>query len=280
MRVLPNPRHRRSPRNLTLNLVFPEWADGHGIFSMLANTENLPWAAISPLGLDIAYHGQRSGEKFIAPMLYNWIDEDNPVKLTDAGYAKLVSALLAVYGQKWNHLWSIYTKEYDPLHTYTITETGSDERTTDRDYTDTNTKDLSTTDTYEESGTDNNTRTPNLTDNQLNKVYGFNSSAGVNESEATATHTGTETNAGTNTSESTNTNEQTGTDTYVKDETVDEAGSYEKTRTGNVYRSPSELLSFDREFWLVDYFSIIFKDIDEMLTLAVYSESPINTIVF
>ena len=271
-----NPRHRRSPRNLLINQAFADWDDGGGLFSIFAsdNTE-LPGEDVSAAALDIAYHGMRSGEKFCAPIIYNYVDEDTG-ELTEVGATKIKNALLAMFSQKWSHLWEIYTAEYNPLHTYTLTEEGEDSRTTDTDATNTETKDLLTTNRYEEDTTDSNTRIPNLTDTQTNQVFGFNSSSAVDQSKSTATHTGTEGNSGSGSVDSTGTTEQDGTDTNVLDKTVDESGSYSKTRTGNLYRSPAELLSFDRDFWLTGYFDIVFADIDKMLTLSVYADGQIN----
>ena len=271
-----NPRHRRSPRNLLINQAFADWDDGGGLFSILAaDSTELPWEDVSAAALDIAYHGMRSGEKFCAPIIYNYVDEDTG-ELTEAGATKIKNALLAMFSQKWSHLWNIYTAEYNPLHTYTLTEEGEDSRTTDTDATNTETKDLLTTNRYEEDTTDSNTRTPNLTDTQNNQVYGFNSSTPVDQSKSTAIHTGTEGNSGSGSVDSVGTTEQDGTDTNVLDKTVDESGSYSKTRTGNLYRSPAELLSFDRDFWLTGYFDIVFADIDKMLTLSVYADGQIN----
>ena len=115
-----NPRHRRSQKNLTLNEVIPDWDTGDGIFSYIDDA--MPWSqSVSAAGLDIAYHGQRSGDKFISSMMYRWLDDDG--ELTDTGFSKLKSAITARYNQKWSHLWSIYTTEYSPLNTYSLEET-------------------------------------------------------------------------------------------------------------------------------------------------------------
>ncbi len=273
---------------MTLNQAMPEWDDGSGIFSKLNAATTLPWASVSATGLDIAYHGQRSGSKFIAPMLYNWLDTS--AEITTTGYTKLTTALIARYMQKWTHLWTIYTKQYDPLQTYSLTESGESDRT--------RTPNLTTTDSLDQTdvhdGTVDSTETPAemIATQSVSQVaaadnrFGFNTTPDAPVPNSTASESTTsstnESHSGTNrtqtdsdytdTRDADSTRHETGTESYEED--------YTKTRVGNMYRSPAELLSFDRDFWLQDFFSIVFQDVDDMLTLQVYSESPVNRTVF
>lgn len=340
--LFPNPRHRRSPKNLTLNDAFPDWDDGLGIFSLLAATTETPWTTDSPVGLDIAYHGQRSGNKFIAPMLYRWIDENAALSAT--GIEKVMLAIQSRYYQKWKHLWSVYTTQYSPLDSYNLRETGSNSGSHSESGTDTRTPNLTKADTYSETSSRDGTRTPDITTKDVldedmttkqdgsgsttyghvitdngtsnqttdNKTFGFNSSAAVNTNQSTTnstntntqTHSGQDSNTnaltGTDTHDSTNTrtetgtekneetgkrdytneHKETGTDTMQKSSSGTESGEYTRTRVGNMYRSPAELLQLDREFWMDDFFSIVFRDMDELLTLAVYSEADPRVKVF
>lgn len=275
-----NPRHRRSPKNLTLNDVLPDWDSGHGIFSQLNSNTTTPWtpSAETASSLDIAYHGQRSGDKFIAPIVYKWLDDNG--ELTSGGIEKIVSAISAYFYQSWAHLWELYIKEYDPLHTYTMTETNSE--TENRQLSDdtTRTPNLTNETVVDQDTTDTSTRTPNLTEETENKTYGFNSATAVPESESTTTSTGTETDSGSGTLDTTTTNTETGTETTERTIGEEKTNSATKTRTGNAYRSPAELMSFDRTFWLKGYFQIIFEDLDNFLTLPIYSESEVNTKVW
>ena len=332
--ILMNPRHRRSPKNLLLNDVFTDWETGYGIFSFLENKVGVPWSNTSSAGLDIAYHGERSGEKFVAPIVYNWIDEDGD--LTSDGVNKLVSAIKARYYQKWEHLWSVYTAEYSPLNTYNITESGQSDSTGTDDKTSTRTPNL----TEAKTGTDNMTIMRDSVDTNAHghvisdsgtdtetlqhghvvedagepstvteqTVSGFNSEyytpkshdATNTTTDNTQTHSGSDVNTTLHGKTETHSgsdidtldydatenrtlnlsNTTTGTDTTVDDVDTTSHNEYSSTKQGTMYRSPAELLSLDREFWLVDYFGIVFEDVDHMLTLGIYSEKTPTTKIF
>lgn len=428
-----NPRHRRSPKNLQLNDVFPEWAGQEGgFFLQMENLVNaFPWSSSVPASyLDVAYHGVRSGEKFVSPLVYNFLNSDG--ELTSSGFAHIAYAVQSVYWQKWNHIWSLYSTQYNPLDTYTYTEEstrtiadeGNNEVTkaaTDtlrRGGTDSEQTSGSVSRTVEsernaelggsdvastahgheievtESGTDSLTHGLTVTDSgteaknlahglvttqsgdetvttdhdatvtdegnpsetDTGKVKGFNSTVFADSDQTVknittdntqttdetstvttdfgkvVTNSGTDTdtttfgkvvrNTGTDSSQNSvnRTEEHSGTDaettTYGKTEsetsessdtetnsktstrtlnltdsdtanehTTEETANtrtdeYTATKTGNMYRSPAELLSMDREFWLTEFFSIVFDDVDKMLTLGIYSERTPNTKFF
>ena len=284
--ILMNPRHRRSPKNLTLNDVFPEWYDSGGIFSALDDSDAVPWEGVESSGLDIAYHGEKSGSKFISPLLYNFIDTDG--EITTAGKEAVSSAIKARYYQKWNHLWGVYSTQYNPLDTYNLTETNERDLTRGEDesgsmvhghvITDGGTD--TTTTTHGHVVTDTGDPTSDTTD----QVMGFNSSEFVDKQKTSVeshtdnveTHSGSDTNALLH--GKTETNSGTDTTSSEIDETVHE--EFSSTKQGTMYRAPAELLSLDRDFWLRDFFSIVFEDVDNMLTLAIYSERDTQTKVF
>ena len=425
-----NPRHRRSPRNLTLNKAYPEWYDSKGVFSSMSTA---PWASdVSLSSIDIAYHGEHSGEKFVAPLIYHFVDDDGEV--TQSGYAAIANMLLNRYGAKWEHLWGLYTLEYGVLNSYNLVETRHREATTEEELDNTHT--VQRTDTHnhptktvavdstrtpalEESTTveeevvvdgtklrtanlqektdvdeevvvdASDVRTANLTeettvdedttrgvdetttvthghvvttdndttDNVTNSKYGFNSAAAVptDSSSSTGTSDTTETHSGqdvtvvdsdeTGTKDSTTTKETTGTDRHDEDstttkdssttlkttgtDTIDDDSTTTKegtttkstsgteeysetevesytgtdslvktgsetdardgstseeedvstTKTGNIFKSPAELMMADRDFWLTDFFSIVFEDVDQMITLAIYPERTVRHLV-
>lgn len=120
-----NPRHRRSPKNLTLNDVYDDWLIGHGVLSSLITA---PWhSSVSDTGLDLAYHGSHSGGKFVTSLLYNFIDDDGHI--TNSGFSAVATVLMAKYGAKWAHLWQLYATQYNPLHAYNMSETEVSEDT-------------------------------------------------------------------------------------------------------------------------------------------------------
>lgn len=281
--------HRRSPKNLTLNKAFPNWASSGGIFSALDSDNSMPWHGaenISSVGLDISYHGSHSGDKFVAPIVYNWLDDN--AALTQAGISNLVAALKATYLQKWSHIWSLYTAEYSPLDSYDVVET------MDRDLSHTIDSDKRRTDNLTErtqgdddltnSGTDTITDTPSGTETVENSVYGFNSDAYVPSDKTVTTPlvVNTETNQHGHKAErdidTTTTN--TGYQTLTEDASNADTEDYTKTRSGRMYNIPAEMLKADRDFWLDGYFSSVFDDLDEMLTLAIYSDSEVQSTIF
>lgn len=331
-----NPRHRRSPKNLTLNLTLPDWDSGDGIFSKLeASTTPTPWHSyVSAVGLDIAYHGMNSGNKFVTDIFYKYLDDDG--ELTAAGAGKIVSAIQARFYQKWTHLWSDYVMEYSPLNTYDITESGSktaetetsddvtrtpnltERRQGDDDITYANdaTNELTHGHVITDSGTDTTTDTHGhvITESgspvtvEVGQVKGFDSSDFVDKTKDTTTqtlgkvetHSGQDTSATqygkieTNSGKDTTSIEEdsttqrdidistttTGTERTVSDGTDSYSEEFSSTKQGTMYRAPAELLKLDRDFWLDDYFSIIFADLDSLLTLSVYSESEPSRYVF
>lgn len=424
-------RHRRSPKNLTINDVYPEWINTHGVISSITEA---PWVdSVDPIDLDLAYHGVRSGEKFAAPLLYNFLDTEGTI--TTSGYSTIGRILWTRYHLKWGHLWQLYNTEYNPLDSYNIRETRTRDSSRTDDVEDSRTVNLSDVTTYPQKSTSSSqlrtpnlsetktfpeksvstsqTRTPNLSetttmpsktttisqtrtpnleeetvvddavttnvessdDTTYGKVltteaenestaqdntFGFNTTAadgvpagkstqsGSNSTTETAsgtdsrdktedttstrdttttvTSTGTETVAGTETesytgnksvsstgtervtedvaetyegSETVNKTgtettsntvtesytgtesiNHTGTDVNAREATGSESEEIESTKTGNIFKSPAELLSADREFWLTEFFSIVFDDIDAMLTLSIYSESEVYHKVF
>lgn len=281
--------HRRSPKNLTLNKAFPNWASSGGIFSALDSDDSMPWHGaenISSVGLDISYHGSHSGAKFVAPIVYNWLDDNGAV--TQAGIANLVAALKATYLQKWSHIWSLYTAEYSPLDSYDVVET------MDRDLSHTIDSEKRRDDNLTErtqgdddltnSGTDTITDTPSGTETVEDSVYGFNSDAysPTNKTVTTPLVVNTETNQHGHKAErdidTTTTN--TGYQTVTEDASNEDTEDYTKTRSGRMYNVPAEMLKADRDFWLDGYFSSVFDDLDEMLTLAIYSDSEVQSTIF
>lgn len=342
-----NPRHRRSPLNQTLNNAYPDWISGGGVISSL---EDPPWYGnVDSSSLDLAYHGEHSGGKFIAPLVYHFLDADSG-EITDDGKSKIAGALKARFYMKWLHLWGVYMSEYDPLNTYNMTETGHREggssgsgtetetlntqvaetidETVQSTGKDTDTKNLTSTETIDEDTTSSGSTTGSTvhghvidtsgTDSQntTNTVWGFNtptdtavphdSQSRTGENQSTETHSGTDTTSSassdTGTRDVTDTTTQTGTDTIDRTNKTDTDAdnvttttgtntnqstesenyfeNYSNEKKGTMYRAPGELLSLDRDFWLVDYFSIVFADIDSLLTLAVYPERRVRNIIY
>lgn len=294
-----NPRHRRSPKNQILMNAYPSYLDGYGVFSFM---ENMPWSTtLEASDLDVLYFSH-SGMKFIAPFMYNFLDDDG--EMTTAGANRVGALLRTRFIMKWEHLWNNYTMGYNPLHTYSLTEEGSKSR--ELDGTDSQTRTPNLTDratiddtvTYEEDTSSSLVHGETVTDSGTNdtttehKVQGFNSSDYVSHSEdvvdgentSSEIHSGTDSTTGANDSttsrDGTNVLTKTGTETTSGTNSEDESEEYTVTKSGNAYRSPAELLELDRILWETDFLDIVFADIDSVITLAVYSDRPINKYVF
>ena len=175
--------------------------DVNALFNTL-ETLGAPWSDESkPLqyvSLGTLYW-MRSRKKIVASFVVEEI-EDSGVELDD--YA---ADLLAMYGDKWTHLWDLFLMEYNPIENYNMIESGSDVNTKtgslDRSGAVTRTGSLdrsgaitksgseSVTDDITYSGKEANTRSGYIEDTgakadnqteQDNKIYGYNSSTGVN----------------------------------------------------------------------------------------------------
>lgn len=207
-----------------LDDVFNRWLEGHGIFYGLQQLD-VPWktANVNTM-LDLEYHGNISGEKFISPLV-NKVVENHA---TDTNISTLASVIFAMNNTNWAKEWATLTQEYIPVQNYNVTEEMSDDITTfehgltttrtdnlasqkaiteDVDYgssitrTDnllhtkegTETKDYDTTDLRTDNlvltkgGKETNVTTPTTEKTVLNQVKGFNSTSFVDESKTIET---------------------------------------------------------------------------------------------
>lgn len=338
-------RHRRSPKNLTVNRIYNNF-QSTGVINSFHNPPWEEWGAQFALsesdinGLNIIYHTVQSGGKFASPLLYLYLDDDGHI--TNDGAALVANAILSRFRLKWTRLWEDYNIEYNPLYTYNMTiektravtdnTTSTDNITEEITEEGTNTRTLNlahsseSDSTQRESTTNRGTVTTaksdtiahgktistsgSSTSNKSINRFGFNTSDNVpvpyqTESE-TVTNSGSEQEGGTttDTGQSTVTNDLittvtgetedtasgTNTGTVIDDNEVTTGGetnstgsvdrdieeSSSDTRVGLMYRSAAEILSLDRDFWLNDYFSIVFSDIDSLITLPIFSEREPN----
>lgn len=199
-----NPRHSRSPRNLLLGRAIPRWASADGIFVHLDEDNEMPWSTstqVTALGLDIAYEGQHSNQKFVAPLFYNWLDADG--ELTSTGMDSLCAALKAKYLQKWKHLWDLYSSTYGPLDTLAVRETGSRQSTKAGTGTDTMSIDDETTRNLTRSGTNNETLTIDDESGRNATISGTNSNTRTDNLTEQSSGTDGTINSGTDTTTST-----------------------------------------------------------------------------
>lgn len=238
---------------MKLNNIMPEPADG-GIFETIKSWA--PWrASVDADVLDLDYIYNHSGYKTVAPMLYRFAEINvgggNDPDLTSTQLASIGKILRAHYEKNWTKLWATMNVTYDPLENYYREESGSDTLTKSGTVTDDGSDDLTHGEVVTAGGTDTTERS----------VYGYDSGTPApSEKEVytpltTATHSGTD--------ERALGNERT----Y---DTTDET-TYGKTTRGNIgVVTSQQMLREERDVWLWDFFTVIYKDIDRVLTIPVY----------
>lgn len=241
-----------------LNDVFDTWLTGGGIFATLQNFP-VPWKDKNiSSSLDLVYHGDISGEKYCSPLINKMMSGDT---LTGAEKTLLATAIVAVNGTRWEKLWDTMSYEYNPIENYSMTEQmTNDETVIDYGKTTTRTDNLAHTKT----GTD--ARTPNLTTDTDNGVYGFNSVTDVPSDKQTQTERGTDTTTYNTTDADTGTQAaaETGQDTHTR--------NYTLTRSGNIGVTTSQqMIESERNLWMWKFFyDVVFPDIDRVLTIQIY----------
>lgn len=195
--------------------------------------------------LNALYKGNRSGNKYISPLVEPYIEYDanNKPYISSDNQRILAQICLAFYKDNWVREWQTITTTYNLLEDYykleehseadTVTETPTDWTTTDLRELEDNSED-----------TEGNSYT-----------YAFNSSNAVPVSK-----------------------EDTTTTTKAKSERT-QSGTYEREtqyghkiettgKLGN--KSYPELLKEDLEYQKINFYDLLFRDIDEVLTLSIY----------
>ena len=72
--------------------------------------------------LDIAYMGNQSGQKYISPLVEQFV-ENGELSTVDRG--TIASVLFALYGDNWTKLFATLSFEYNPIENYHMIETHS-----------------------------------------------------------------------------------------------------------------------------------------------------------
>lgn len=247
-----------------VNDLYSEWLTGDGVFTDL-NEFDVPWKPTDPneddtptvTALNMAYHGNHSGEKNVSPIVYKFIKEE-----VSTPREKLAQILVTMYLDKWARLWNSFViGEYNPLSNYDMTE-----RETPAEVTHTTTP-AETTETLTPAETTLETK-PAKTVTE-NDVSAFNSST-YQDAEKT-TVAGDPTDKG---SEVLTVNSSGSTKLQV-----DTAGSdvltvqneRTLTRSGNIGVTTSQqMLQSEIELRKYNFFLSVFNDIDTVLTLSIY----------
>lgn len=260
----------------TVNKVIPLGIIGQGIFTALQLLE-VPWQSEDiNATLDMDYHGNHSGDKYISPMVYKMLPEDTET-LPAQTVNLIANVIFNLYNRNWSKLWATLTVDYNPIQNYDMTETMTDDETvTEYGKSNTRTDNLTATRTddlaHVKTGTESDNR--DIIDNTSNDIYGFNSSdeSPADKTDTTRSDDNTHTY---NTSESdtgTQTTANTGTQTDASTGSDTQTRNYTLTRSGNIGVTTSQqMLQSERDLWLWNFFKhVVYPDIDRVLTIDIY----------
>lgn len=223
-----------------------------GVFKCITDAHpTVPWSGfITGLQLDYEYIGNHSGEKIISPLIEKLLVDG---VLPNDNLNILCEIIYAHFSRVWDNLYSIYISEYSPtdlLH-YKETINSNDNLVTTYNTINTNVR----TGSIASNASGNN--------NIDNNYYGFNSNSknpvANNVNNATTEETETFNNL-------TDKNNKTGND--INDKTISSTITKEGGSSGI---TPQEIMMKEIEFRLWDYIEEVFKTVDDILTVKIYS---------
>lgn len=228
-----------------LREAFIDWKIGYGIFEALSSIEvDLPWAdSVDSIILDIEYFGNRSGGKFVAPVIMNLLGDE--VELTESDRLLLARIIWTKFGEPWKHLWETNVVAYNPIHNYNMT----DRRELARGESESKVGHGSSVDTTNHGkGTESKEYVAGI--NNTDNVGKLSNRSESQESGATSVN---------------GTNDR-------KDDSVRASNEVETTiRSGNIgVTTTQQMLSADRELWMWNFFDQVYRDIDSVLSLPIY----------
>lgn len=263
----------------TVNDIFKDWKNT-GIFSTLSNNYDVPWDKTRAKFLDWAYHGNRSGDKFVAPLVMQVLEDDGT--LTEDNYITLCGVAFMKYGDNWARLFKADSSVYNPIDNYSMSEEGTDTITHDNTRSNTGADTITHNTVIENEGSNTNTSNESTTasgkteDTKL--VYGFDSTTGQNSDKNTGTTSDTGKREATTTGSASTTETHTGTDKTDRNNTEKDSGTTETkhtlTRSGNIgVTTSAQMLEQEHTLW-GDWsiFEKIFKDIDDIFTIGIFAD--------
>lgn len=228
-----------------LREAFVDWKNGHGIFDALVFIgADLPWKdKTESTVLDTEYFGNRSGGKFVAPVIMNLLGEST--ELTEDDRVLLARIIWTKFGEPWKHLWETNVVAYNPIHNYNMI----DRRELARGESETKVGRGNSVDTTEH-GRGNESKDYVAGINNTDEVGKLSNRTVSQESGKTSVK---------------------GTDDR-KDDSVRASNEVETTeRSGNIgVTTTQKMLSEERELWMWNFFDQVYKDIDSVLSLPIY----------
>lgn len=273
---------------IRMNDIFNPFS-GDGIFSYLARLPSisLPWD-VEPTALDLQYHGNHSGLKLVSPLVRGMMNNN---RLTETNKTVLAQTIFSIYGRSWVKLWNAMTADYNPISNYDMTEkytengnnteTGETGTIITHGETVTNAGTVTNTGTVTTNEEVTHGETIGTTGENVQNIFGFNSSSEVPTDTATGsqneTHGGkdnTDTTETRNLSTGNNTTETHGgtdkTDGTSEMKTVHDI-THELARSGNIGVTTSQqMIESEIELRKKNFFDSVFADIDRVLTIATY----------
>lgn len=229
-----------------LREAFVDWKIGDGIFEALSSIGvDLPWgSSVDSTVLDIEYFGNRSGGKFVAPVIMNLLGDET--ELLDTDRQLLARIIWTKFGEPWKHLWATNVVAYNPIHNYDMT----DVRTLIREDAEQSDDTRNTVDSteFENTGETN------------DFVYGMNSDQdgpGRRDTRGNSTEGGENTSVGSSTGEANRTKNTDEVETTA--------------RSGNIGVTTTQaMIESERSVWMWNFFDQVYKDIDSVLALPFY----------
>lgn len=228
-----------------LREAFADWKIGYGIFDALEQLGIvLPWGtSVDSITLDIEYFGNRSGGKFVSPVIMNLLGDTD--ELTAESREILARIIWAKFGEPWKHLWDTNVVAYNPIHNYDMTDTRelakgeSEARVGSRSSVDTTTHGRTNEVKENVAGLNNTNNKGKLADVSISEEGGTTGNVG---------------------------------NTNTKDDSVRASNEVETTRrSGNIgVTTTQQMLLAERQVWAWNYFDQVYKDIDSVLALPFY----------
>ena len=302
--------NRNLVKSVTLEAVFNDYLEGHGIFHYLAQVETMPWDGyVDSLTLDMEYIGNHSGAKIVSPLVMKLLTSDG---LSEENRLALARLIWAKYQFSWAGKWDTMFFVYNPIHNYDRSEEIIDEteygKTTDNTGNSSNT--LSGSDSLEFKGIETdkikgketNTKTGNVENAMAGKES--NTRNGSEKTTISGTETDEHSKYAFNSSSYNNVKDEleytnreneksfTGREdktTYGKVDTYNQnlkeklSGkdkvTHEAHISGNIgVMSTQDMINQERAVWDWSFFDGIFEDIDNILTIGSYGETDPNYI--
>ena len=254
---------------LKLNDIFPNWKNDSAptlaggffrrLYEYLIEDEIVcPWLPSEDIAkvLDLEYHGNRSGQKRIAPFPRNMLSGDfqtGEVYLSELAAKQIAQSFYIVFGANINKQYSTMFLKYNPIENYNMIEESEDSE--------------SGTDTTTKTGTETTTNVGKTVTERENTrgLYGYDSSSPVNADKTNDTFTQT---VGADNSPMTETRAPNLTDETERENTH----SHTLTRSGNIGVTTSQqMLQSERDLWVWNFYrDFVFPCVDSILTLPIY----------